>query len=410
MLQLYDTMTGTTLNTTGAGEPFSVALASGTRAVVAPGIVTLETKGKFNLDLNGDGDFEDTQLRFFEVGTQTLVTTDVTLVQGSGIPTSVRADVATDGQVIVYTLSPYPFAGSGTTEIRLIRLPGAVAGAAADLAVSKSGSLGANNTITYTMTVTNNGPGSATGVTLTDVLPSTLSFVSINPSSGSCFNNNGTVTCSFGTLTNGATRTVTLVTSASGGGAINNTATVTANESDPNTTNNASTAVVTIPVPMADQTIAFAPLAGKTFGDPPFTVGATASSGLPVSFAASANCSISGNTVTIAGAGSCTITASQAGNARYNPAPSVSQTFAIAKANQSITFGPLDNKSFGDPPFTVGAIASSGLPASASSPAPRRSTGIPSRSRSWERSPCVRRRAATRTSTRRRPTSTGPSP
>lgn len=101
VLQLYDTLTDTTLDTTGAGEPFGSALSAGARAVVADGIVTLDTRESLNQDFNDDGDFEDTQLRFFELATQTLVTTDVTLVQGPGQPSSIRADVATDGQVIV---------------------------------------------------------------------------------------------------------------------------------------------------------------------------------------------------------------------------------------------------------------------------------------------------------------------
>jgi hypothetical protein len=79
----------------------------------------------------------------------------------------------------------------------------------------------------------------------------------------------------------------------------------------------------------ANQTITFNPLPDKTTSDPPFTVTATASSGLPVSFAATGNCTVSGNTVTITGAGSCTITASQAGNGNYNAAPNVPRTFTI---------------------------------------------------------------------------------
>jgi len=51
-----------------------------------------------------------------------------------------------------------------------------------------------------------------------------------------------------------------------------------------------------------------------------------------VSFAASGQCTVSGNTVTITAAGSCTITASQAGNSNYNAAASVPQTFTITSS------------------------------------------------------------------------------
>jgi hypothetical protein len=89
-------------------------------------------------------------------------------------------------------------------------------------------------------------------------------------------------------------------------------------------------------VSKADQTITFVALPSRTYGDAPFTVSASASSGLAVSFAASGNCTLSGNAVTITGAGTCTITGSQAGDGDYNAAPAVPQTFSIGKASASI--------------------------------------------------------------------------
>jgi hypothetical protein len=50
---------------------------------------------------------------------------------------------------------------------------------------------------------------------------------------------------------------------------------------------------------------------------------------LPISFAASGNCTVTGRTLHLTGAGSCSITASQEGNASYNLAPSVSRSFLI---------------------------------------------------------------------------------
>src|SRR5437016_9343077 len=82
---------------------------------------------------------------------------------------------------------------------------------------------------------------------------------------------------------------------------------------------------------------------------------------MAVSYSATCNCTVSGNTVHLTGAGACTITASQAGNANFNPATDVPQSFNIAKANQTITFNALANKTFGNPDFNVSATASSGL-------------------------------------------------
>ncbi len=61
----------------------------------------------------------------------------------------------------------------------------------------------------------------------------------------------------------------------------------------------------------------------KTFGDPDFPLFATASSGLAVSFGASGACTVAGSTVHLTGAGNCTITADQAGDATYNAAATV---------------------------------------------------------------------------------------
>jgi uncharacterized repeat protein (TIGR02543 family) len=88
------------------------------------------------------------------------------------------------------------------------------------------------------------------------------------------------------------------------------------------------------------QTITFGPLANKTFADPPFTVSATASSSLAVSFSASGQCTVSDNIVTLTGIGSCTITASQPGDDNYNPAPSVGASFIIDPAVITTTITP----------------------------------------------------------------------
>jgi CSLREA domain-containing protein len=111
-----------------------------------------------------------------------------------------------------------------------------------------------------------------------------------------------------------------------------------------------------------NQTITFGVLTDRTFGDPDFNLTATASSQLAVTFTPSGNCTIvSGNNVHLGSVGSCTITASQGGDASYNAAPDVARTFNIQQADQTITFTSLPNKTFGDPDFTVSAMASSNL-------------------------------------------------
>jgi hypothetical protein len=86
-----------------------------------------------------------------------------------------------------------------------------------------------------------------------------------------------------------------------------------------------------------DQTINFAPLPDHLLSDSPITLGATASSGLTVSFAAVGNCTVSGNSVTLTSTGTCKIVASQPGDATYNPAPTVSRSFTIAPATPTVS-------------------------------------------------------------------------
>ena len=84
-----------------------------------------------------------------------------------------------------------------------------------------------------------------------------------------------------------------------------------------------------------NQTISFAAIANRTFlpGDS-FTVSATASSGLGVTFTVGTgdSCTISGTTVQVTGVGSCTVKGQQVGNDSYNAAPDVAESFRILYA------------------------------------------------------------------------------
>jgi hypothetical protein len=138
--------------------------------------------------------------------------------------------------------------------------------------------------------------------------------------------------------------------------------TITADDGQSSNNTWSETFILTVE-PKESQTITFSEIPDKTFGDSPFALNATASSGLPVSYSiVEGDISISGNTVTISGAGSATIKATQAGNASYYPAPDISRTFTIDKAVQVINFPEIPDKIHGDAPFNVPVSATSGLP------------------------------------------------
>jgi uncharacterized repeat protein (TIGR01451 family) len=118
----------------------------------------------------------------------------------------------------------------------------------ADLAITKVDSADpstAGRDLTYTLTVTNNGPNPATGVTVTDTLPSGITARSSSASQGSC-SGTSTVTCALGDLASGASATVTIVVRPGSAGTITNTASVSGNQPDPDNANNSASQQTTI--------------------------------------------------------------------------------------------------------------------------------------------------------------------
>jgi len=138
-----------------------------------------------------------------------------------------------------------PIAANNTASASVTVIPNA------DLAVTKTASpspVGVGGNLTYTLTVTNNGPSMATGVTLTDAVPAGVTFVSATPSQGTC---TVTVSCNLGTLANAAKATVTIIVKPTLADFITNTASVTATETDPNLANNTASVTI-IPTASAD--------------------------------------------------------------------------------------------------------------------------------------------------------------
>jgi uncharacterized repeat protein (TIGR01451 family) len=122
--------------------------------------------------------------------------------------------------------------------------------------------------LTYTITVANNGPDAATGVTLTDELPAGVTFVSAR---NGCTASGNTVTCNIGSLPSGTTATGNIVVNVTATTSpLSNTASVAATETDPNPANNSATTSTTI-IPASCGTVNF----GRTdfsVGSFPFSV------------------------------------------------------------------------------------------------------------------------------------------
>jgi uncharacterized repeat protein (TIGR01451 family) len=129
----------------------------------------------------------------------------------------------------------------------------------ADVAILKTASpepVDQTTNLTYTLQVKNNGPAVAQGVSVTDPIPGEVTYVSASSSQGTCSYAATTVTCSIGTLSVGGVAIITINVTAgtfSSTTQSSNTATVTATTSDPNPSNNSSTALTTIQSPTAVQ-------------------------------------------------------------------------------------------------------------------------------------------------------------
>src|SRR5262249_27900928 len=130
----------------------------------------------------------------------------------------------------------------------------------ADLALTKSDSpdpVIAGSNITYTVNFVNNGPGSATSVTVTDAVPANTTFVSAVVTTGTGWSTSspavggtGNVVFSKASVLNGETAVFTIVVkvnpSTANGATITNSATAAPTSSDPNTANNTATATTTV--------------------------------------------------------------------------------------------------------------------------------------------------------------------
>ena len=123
------------------------------------------------------------------------------------------------------------------------------------------------------------------------------------------------------------------------------------------------------------QTITFGPLAARTLNQAALVVTASASSGLVVVFSTTtpAVCTAGGTngaTISPSTPGVCTVQADQAGNATFNAAAPVQQSFNVSKGSQTITFGPLSDRTLIQSAFVVSATASTGYAVSFSATTP----------------------------------------
>ncbi|HVU72047.1 MAG TPA: OmpA family protein [Mycobacteriales bacterium] len=129
---------------------------------------------------------------------------------------------------------------------------------------------------------------------------------------------------------------------------------------------------LTVPAPPQDQTITFPALADTAVTDAAPVLGATASSGLDVTYGTTTPdiCTVADGVLTLIATGTCTVTADQAGNGSWNPAPQATQSFQVTLGTQTITFPAMDDVVLTGTAPVPAATASSGLDVSYSTATP----------------------------------------
>jgi uncharacterized repeat protein (TIGR01451 family) len=128
----------------------------------------------------------------------------------------------------------------------------------ADVLIMKTASVNpaeVGRIFTYNIEVSNAGPDAANAVTVTDALPAGMTFTSATPSQGSCDFASGTLTCQLGALAMNGSASVVLQVKPRQTGTLTNTASVTAAESDPDTSDNDATSTINV-IKTADLKIA----------------------------------------------------------------------------------------------------------------------------------------------------------
>ena len=152
--------------------------------------------------------------------------------------------VLNTAEVTSTTGNPQPSGARASAEL--------LTGPAADVAIIKRAPASATSgsQIGWSLLVANHGPSTAHRVTIHDPLPARASYLSSSTPQGTCQYASGALTCELGTMAKGATADIAIAATITGGpGVLVNTATVSAEEPDPEPANNSSTAQTRVTAP-----------------------------------------------------------------------------------------------------------------------------------------------------------------
>jgi uncharacterized repeat protein (TIGR01451 family) len=246
-------------------DPAAAAPDLGVSMYAASNNATVGVPYTYTIDVKNVGALAASNVRLTDVIPSGATFASVTTSQGncSGVTTVTcnLGNVAADAKATVQLTVTPTVAGSlvnsasvlanetePNTRNNSISVSNTVAAASADVGVTLSASASTVKrlaNLTYTVTVKNNGPSTATGVTVTDSLPTNMKFVSVSASQGSC-SGGSAVNCSLGSLSNGANATVKIVVQPQSTGKYTNMVYVNSANTDTNNLNNLASVTTTV--------------------------------------------------------------------------------------------------------------------------------------------------------------------
>jgi len=246
-------------------DPAAAAVDLGVAMSTSSANATVGVPYTYTIDVKSVGALGASNVRLTDVIPSSATFVSVTTSQGScsGVTTVTcnLGNIAADAKAtVLLTVTPNVAGGltnsasvvANETEPNTRNNSGGVwsyvAGASADVSLSLGASASTVkrlSNLTYTATIKNNGPSTATAVSVTDTLPTSMKFVSASSTQGSC-SGTGYITCSLGSMVNGATATVKIVVQPQSTGKYTNTVYVNSANTDNNNLNNLSSVTTTV--------------------------------------------------------------------------------------------------------------------------------------------------------------------
>lgn len=189
----------------------------------------------------------------------TSVTVDGTHLAGATAVRFGNADAATFAIISDTRIVAVAPAGSGTVDVTVTTPAGTSATTPADRytydpsadldtkIATSTGAVSLGDAFTTTVTVTNHGPSTATQATTTVTLSgATATLLNSSIDHGSCVTGGNALTCTIGTLANGASANIVVSIEPAAAGTATVHAVTVQSESDPQATNNSATATITV--------------------------------------------------------------------------------------------------------------------------------------------------------------------